>query len=372
MSETGTPEIAEQSESGAGPQKFSRRRIVMSAFGGLIAIPSLGALFGRCMFSGPRWQGAVTEHFDGENFLNLGGVRQRGTGEVIKWRRERNIADWVPVEGATFGPKPPERVGVGELRATPVGHASVLVQMDEHNILTDPVWSERCSPVSWAGPKRMRPPGIRYEDLPPIDAVLISHNHYDHLDMATLKMLMRDHKPKVFCALGNQALLQENGISTATDLHWWRSAALGPLTIHAIPAQHWSGRGLCDRTGTHWCGYMIESQAGSVLFAGDTGLGPHFEMIRSKLGPPRLALLPIGAHLPRWFMQSVHMSAADAVLAHQTLGADVSMAIHHGVFQLADEERDQPLEELRNVLIAAGISSAKFQAPQPGERVIVG
>lgn len=363
--EGATPKMEAQATRG-----MSRRRLIASAFGGLIALPSIGSLFGRCLFSGPRWQGEPGEFFDGTNFKNIGDLSHRSAGDVIRWRYERKVERWKPPANAIAGAAPPERVGMGQLRVTPVGHATVLVQMDEINLLTDPVWSERCSPIGWAGPKRMRPPGISYEDLPPVDAVLISHNHYDHLDLATLKRLARDHKPTIYCALGNAAYLAEQLASDAHDLLWWQAAAIGSLTIRAVPAQHWSGRGLCDRVGTHWCGYNIESKHGNVFFAGDTGFGPHFEMIRAKLGPPRLALLPIGAHLPRWFMGSVHMAPDESVEAHRVLGAARSLAIHHGIFQLADEMRDQPVEELKVALARAGLISDVFATPEPGIPII--
>jgi len=229
-----------------------------------------------------------------------------------------------------------------------VNHSTVLVQMDGFNVLTDPIWSERCSPFSWAGPRRARPPGVRWEDLPPIDAVLISHNHYDHLDVATLQRLARDHRPRIYATLGNGALLRSRGIPVTAELDWWQSADLGPgLSLTSVPAQHFSNRSITDRNRALWTGFVIQGGAGAVYFAGDTALGPHFEQIRNRLGPVRLALLPIGAFRPEWFMSPVHLSPSEALRAHHLVGAATSVAIHFGTFQLGDDGIDEPVQLLQ-------------------------
>jgi L-ascorbate metabolism protein UlaG (beta-lactamase superfamily) len=215
--------------------------------------------------------------------------------------------------------------------------------------------------VEFAGPQRVRPAGIRFEDLPPIHAVVVSHNHYDHLDMPTLSRLHAAHHPRFFVGLGNQALLEAAGIDRVTELDWWEQAALdGELAVHSVPAQHFSQRGLCDRNATLWMGYVLRGPAGVVYFAGDTGMGPHFAQIRQRFGEPRLALLPIGAYLPRWFMHPIHLSPADAVEAHHLLGAKRSVAIHFGTFALADDAQTQPVDELRLALERAPFDPEDF------------
>jgi L-ascorbate metabolism protein UlaG (beta-lactamase superfamily) len=263
-------------------------------------------------------------------------------------------------------------VAEGTLRVTFVNHATVLLQMDGVNILTDPVWSERVSPVSFAGPRRHRPPGLRFEDLPPIDAVLVSHNHYDHMDLATLRQLAGAHRPPVFTGLGNTKFLTRQDVPGARDLDWWESAPLGAgVTVTAVPARHFSTRGFIDRDRTLWCGYVVEGPSGSVYFAGDTGWGSHFEKIGRRFPNLRLALLPIGAYRPRWFMAPAHIDPEDAVRAHETLGAATSIAIHFGTFAQADDGETEPIEELRAALARRLGSKPRFLLLDNGESVDV-
>ncbi len=234
---------------------------------------------------------------------------------------------------------PPQRVESG-LRITMVNHSTVLLQKHGCNILTDPIWSERASPISFAGPRRRRKPGVAWDDLPPIDLVLISHNHYDHLDLPTLRRL----NAGFIAPLGLRRL-----VPTARELDWGGSIEFAGCRIHCVPAMHFSARALFDRNRTLWCGYVIEGAGHTVYFAGDTGFGDHFGWIRDRFGAPDVALLPIGAYEPRWFMSAVHMSPDEAVRVHEILGASTSIAIHHGTFQLADEGIDTPRARLHEI-----------------------
>ena len=241
---------------------------------------------------------------------------------------------------------PPSAVDAPSLLATMVNHSTVLLQQPGSNILTDPVWSERVGPLPFLGPRRRRLPGVEFDRLPAIQTVLVSHNHYDHLDLPTLRRLSARGGSRFVVPLGVGSFLDSRGIGPVHQLDWGESVAVPGATIHAVPALHFSGRGL-RRNRTLWCGYVIESAFGLACFAADTAFGPHFAWIRERFGPPRLALLPIGAYEPPWMMASVHMNPEQAAEAHRILGAAVSIAIHHGTFQLGDEPLDAPRLRLR-------------------------
>lgn len=310
----------------------------------------------------------VSDHYNGRHFHNLE-RNARSLGDVFTWLRTRKPSKWPAwSENARF-PLPAARhsTQLQDWHVTFVNHATVLLQIGPYNLLTDPVWSERVSPFKHLGPKRVRAPGLVLSELPPIDVVLLSHNHYDHMDLATLKWLQRRDQPMVVTGLGNAAILQANGISPVRELDWWQTVAYKELKIHFTPAQHFSGRGLRDRDRTLWGGLWVETVAGSTFFAGDTGYGPHFRQIHERLGAPRLALLPIGAYEPRWFMGPVHMNPADAVLAHRDVQAERSLAIHFNTFQLTDEAITQPVQDLHTALRAQGVADAAFVVLQEGE-----
>jgi L-ascorbate metabolism protein UlaG (beta-lactamase superfamily) len=223
--------------------------------------------------------------------------------------------------------------------------------MDGVNILTEPVWSERVSPVPFVGPRRHRAPGIRFEDLPPIDLVLVSHNHYDHMDVATLR---RIQKP-IVTPLGNAALLRRHGIDGAIDLDWWETTKhTNGIETTVVPARHFSARALSDRNRNLWSGFVISGKSGHAYFAGDTGWGNHFAEIGRRFAPIRAALLPIGSYLPRWFMQPAHIDPAQAVDAHFALGARTSIAVHFGTFALGDDGEYDPLRDLSVALAENG------------------
>lgn len=326
------------------------------------------SLAGCGMFSAPRYNGPVSDHFDGKRFRNQGEVASNGFFDLLKWQLTSDPGPWREWTDAPPGPPPPERVGPGELRVTFVNHATVLVQVDGLNILTDPVWSDRVGPVSFAGPKRARPPGIRFEDLPPIDYVLVSHNHYDHLDLPTVRRLGKAFGPRFFVGLGNARLFFDNGIGNVVDLDWWDSVELrNGVKLTAVPAQHRSNRGMSDEKRTLWAGFVIEGANGYTYFAGDTGFGPHFAQIRERFGAPRLAILPIGAYRPEWFMAPVHLSPRGAVEAHRVLAAHHSVGMHFGTFDQADDGQDEPVHALAAARAAAGVDADRFWVLDFGE-----
>ena len=249
-------------------------------------------------------------------------------------------------------------------------HSTFLIQTQGLNILTDPIWSERTSPVQFAGPKRFVPPGIRWEDLPPIDVVIISHNHYDHLDVNTIKALARDPKASYYVTLGLSANLQELGVEKTYDLDWWEEIKLDEnTTLACVPAQHFSGRGTYDRDKTLWAGFVIQSPAGNIYFAGDTGYGGFFKDIGEKYGPFRLSIIPIGAYKPYWFMSPIHISPEEAVQVHQDVRSDFSIAMHFGTFPLADDGRDDPVTDLEAALEKHNLNKAQFIDLKNGESI---
>jgi L-ascorbate metabolism protein UlaG (beta-lactamase superfamily) len=286
------------------------------------------------------------KHFDGRRFYNPGAPQARGLVDALRWKLTSRPEPSPPFIADVEQSIPPRKVEGRQIRITLVNHSTVLVQGCGFNLLTDPMWSDRASPLSWIGPRRRRKPGVRIEDLPPIDAVLVSHNHFDHLDRTTLRQLASRGRSTFIAAAGLARLLRSEKIEPVHELDWGESLTMSGLRIHCIPAMHFSARGILDRNKTLWCGYVIEYPERLVYFAGDTAFGNHFAWIREKLGPPSLALLPIGAYEPRWFMSAVHMSPEEAVKAHDILGAKISIAIHHGTFQLADDGVDTPKKRL--------------------------
>ncbi len=308
-------------------------------------------------------------NFDGERFRNLVPTRQKSLWDLVRWRIARKVVgDWQDVGNPAYEGERPARVDGAELLVTFVNHSTVLLQTAGVNILTDPIWSERCSPLQFAGPRRHHPPGIDFEQLPKIDVVVVSHNHYDHMDLPTLRQLFRRDRPVFLVGLANAPLLREAGIESGiVELDWWDTHEVTTgVRIHGVPAQHWSTRTRFDINRMLWMGYVIESAGGPVFFAGDTGAGPHFGMIRERFGPMRFSLLPIGAFLPRWFMKDNHLSPTDALVAHRELESRESMAVHFGTFELGDDGQYHARDELLALLGAAGITAGEFWVPQVG------
>lgn len=313
--------------------------------------------------------GSITDHFDGVRFFNPGEPEtDRTLRQVIRWKLAGGAARWprsVPITPV----RPAARVG--GLCVTMVGHSTLLIQTAGLNILTDPVWSERASPLAFAGPKRVTAPGIAFDDLPPIDAVLISHCHYDHLDLATVKRLVAVHDPLLVMPLGNDVIVRAAAPQARIAMGDWHDRiALGAnASVTLTRANHWSARGVADRRMALWSGHFLRTPAGALWFAGDTGYGDGaiFRDIRARLGAPDLALIPIGAYEPQWFMSAQHCDPAEAVRIMQDVGADRAIGIHWGTFQLTDEPRDAPPAALATALAQAGIGPDRFVAAAAGD-----
>jgi L-ascorbate metabolism protein UlaG (beta-lactamase superfamily) len=266
-------------------------------------------------------------------------------------------------------PKQPPRRDDASAVVTFIGHATFLIQTAAGNILTDPMYSERAGPWNLLGPRRVRPPAISFDDLPPIAIILLSHNHYDHCDVRTLGMLARRFDPMVITPVGNAPLVRSAGMRRVEELDWWQDAKTPPLPIMLTPAHHFSARGALDRNRALWGGFVIVAGGRRLYFAGDTAYAPFFGDIRRRLGPFDLALLPIGAYEPRWFMQSVHMNPAEAVQAHLDLEAPESIGMHFGTFQLTTEGIDEPLRALEHAREARNVPASRFRTIGFGESV---
>lgn len=313
----------------------------------------VAAFFIAYSVSAPGYKGPKTDNFDGSKFINRPGYQEQGFGELIKWGFNRNLGPWPELteNDVEYGTKPAARINDSTQVITYVNHSTFLIQTNGLNLLLDPVWSNRVSPFSFAGPKRMRPPGIRFEDLPDIDYVLISHNHYDHLDINTIRDLEKAHSPTFIVPLGVDLYLQKNGVEKTIALNWWEGTDLSEsVRVDAVEAQHFSSRGMFDRDKTLWAGFVIQSPLGNVYFAGDTGYNNFFTEIGERYAPIKTAIIPIGAYIPRWFMSPVHVDPAQAVQIHNDVKAELSIGMHFGTFPLADDGKQQPLNDLEIAL----------------------
>jgi L-ascorbate metabolism protein UlaG (beta-lactamase superfamily) len=313
-----------------------------------------------------------SDHCDGQHFFNPGAAPgSRGLVQVLRWRMNGQHIAWDKPPPDPAFPPPPAAVEPGTAAVTFINHSTFLIRLPGARLLTDPIFSDRCSPVAWAGPQRARPPGIPLADLPRPDIVLISHNHYDHMDIPSLRAIQRRHAPRFVTLLGNARILARHGIQ-AVELDWWQETGIAGLRLTATPARHFSARTPWDRNRALWGGFMIDTGAGQILFAGDSAAGPHWAEIRTHLGPPALALLPIGAYEPRWFMAAAHMNPEEAVQAHLALGARRSVGKHFGTFQLTDEAIDAPVQALAAARTAHGLAPSDFDTHGFGETRLYG
>jgi L-ascorbate metabolism protein UlaG (beta-lactamase superfamily) len=290
--------------------------------------------------------------------------------DLLRWRLTSRAAAWPERVEVAHVPLPPRPASEG-IAATWVGQSTFLLRSASATVLTDPVFSERCGPVSWAGPRRVAAPGVALGAIPRVDAVLLSHDHYDHCDLPTLRLLASRDNPLILCPLGYRGLLAGAGLDRIVELDWWQAHA-APAGIEAtlVPAMHWCRRMPFATNRRLWGGFMLRTGGRLVYFAGDSGYSEAlFAGIGRRCGAPDLALLPIGAYEPRWFMSSSHMNPSEAVRAHRDVGARRSAAMHWGTFQLTDEGREEPLLALARARAEAGLLPGDFSAPAPGESV---
>jgi L-ascorbate metabolism protein UlaG (beta-lactamase superfamily) len=326
------------------------------------------------------YRGPASGHFDRERFFNPDAPPPSSRGRrnfLSRWSSNEERAAWperVPVRPTV----PPARVEGGAMLVTWVGHATVLVQTEGLNILTDPIWSDRASPFSFVGPRRVRAPGVRFEDLPKIDLILVSHNHYDHMDLPTLRRLWRRDRPLIVTSLGNDTIIAAAGVR-AVARDWGGRVPVRPARRRADGAvagavevivernHHWSSRWFTDRNRALWSAFTIVTPGGNVFFAGDTGWGDG-SWVRgaARHGPFRLAIIPIGAYEPRDFMRSHHVNPEEALAIFETLGPARALGVHWGTFQLTFEPIDEPPRRLAALLRQRDIDAGRFVAVEAG------
>jgi L-ascorbate metabolism protein UlaG (beta-lactamase superfamily) len=305
-----------------------------------------------------------SDHFDGRRFFNPTGPQLQPFSAVPRMLLERRTP-WPPQVDLT--PQPVPALDGAAAVVTFIGHTTFLIQTAAGNVLTDPMYSDRAGPLNLLGPRRVRQPAVRFEDLPSIAMVLLSHNHYDHCDLPTLSRLAKRFNPLVVTPLGNAPLVRSAGVCRIEELDWWEDSRESMLPLTVTPAHHFSARSPFDRNRALWGGFGLSVGRRRMFFAGDTAYAPIFPDIRRRLGPIDLALLPIGAYEPRWFMRSVHMNPAEAVQAHLELEAAESVAMHFGTFQLTTEGIDDPVRGLEEARRAKGVEPQQFGALGFGE-----
>lgn len=318
----------------------------------------------------------LTSHTSGDGFRNTYPVENPRFIDLLKWRWDRLWMDIPALESYSFpiAENDPAKLETNNNRPsyTWIGHATALVQINGKNILTDPHFSKRASPVQWAGPKRVVAPGVPLKALPKIDVVLISHDHYDSLDYNSIIELIKrpgGDSTKFFVGLGLGPILKKWGVNNVIEMNWWENRNIDNLEIIAVPCRHWSKRALTKRNQTLWAGWIARSKDFSFYFAGDSGYSQVFKDIGEKYGPFDLAAIPIGAYEPRWFMKTNHMNPEEAVQVHIDTKARKSMAIHWGTFALTDEPLDEPPKRLEIAMERANIPREDFMVIKHGETV---
>lgn len=344
------------------------RRKLLTFFG----IPALATLFGgayaaRARGQNPYYNGPVTANFDGLHFSD-GRVVTKGFREFFQWQIQGGRESWPASFAVPPQDVPPARVD--SLRVAHVGHATFLIQTGGLNIITDPLFSERASPVQFAGPKRVNPPGIAFDNLPKIDVILITHNHYDHLDLNSVNRLVDRDRSRIIAPLGNDSIIRAKRPDVAVEAYDWgaKLALSAHVDVTLVPAYHWSARGAFDRRMALWASYVIGTPAGRIYHVGDTGYhdGAFFREHGESFGPFKLAILPIGAYEPRWFMADNHMNPAEAIEVMKSLKAEQALGHHWGTFQLTNEGVERPREALMATLAASEISPDRFTPSLPG------
>ncbi len=347
--------------------RMNRRKLLT-----LLGLPALGTLLGGAFAiqtgrRNPYYNGPIKDNFDGLHFSD-GREITKGFSDFLRWQMQGGREAWPASFATPPQDTPPARVD--GLRVAHIGHATFLIQAGGVNIITDPVLSERASPFQFAGPKRANPPGVAFDRLPKIDVILITHNHYDHLDLNSVYRIFDRDRSRIVAPLGNDTIIRAKRQDIPVEAHDWGATVKLSEKVEAtlVPAYHWSARGALDRRMALWASYVLTTPAGRIYHIGDTGYhdGALFRGHGEEFGPFRLALLPIGAYEPRWFMADNHMNPDEAVKVMQSLRAETALGHHWGTFQLTNEGVERPRDALRAAVAAAGLPEGRFVASLPG------
>jgi N-acyl-phosphatidylethanolamine-hydrolysing phospholipase D len=323
----------------------------------------------------PRQVFSSSPHHTPKGFQNLYRPLERGFGSFLRWQLglgPREILPLSPEEVPDYKPEMAQPAiqrikgpDSNKIQVTWIGHSTFLIQMEGMNILTDPIWSDSCGPNGFLKVKRITPPGVPFEELPPIHAVLISHNHYDHLDEPTVKRL--GNGPTYFVPLGIARWFEKRKIKNVVEMDWWQTSSIGGLNVHSVPIQHFSNRTPFDRNETLWSGWIIENDSSRIFFAGDTGYSPVFKEIGDRFRPIQISIIPIGAYRPRWFMNPVHVDPPEAIEILKDTLSEIAIAGHWGTFKLSDEPLGEPAVYLRKALKEKDVEEGRFTIMKFGE-----
>jgi len=331
----------------------------------ILIVILLTVVIGKYLSTTP-YKGPVSPHFNGKRFKNPSGRSAKGFRDVGKYMQKRERDVWPPIVNPYVHTSAISRVPSSEIQYVWINHSTFLLQIDGMTILTDPIFSDYCSPVPVPPMKRHRPPGVSLDLLPDIDLVLVSHNHYDHLDKWSIAQISKRWNPQFICPLGNKTTVESMGASQVIEIDWYESSLFKTLNITATPTNHFSSRGLYDRNTSLWSGFMISGTERQIYFLGDSGYSDIFKEVRSKLGHIDLALIPIGAYKPRWFMGPIHISPEEAVQVHKDLQSPKSVAMHFGTFALADDNPERAITEFAKALKDQEISDTEFSIIEEG------
>jgi len=338
----------------------------------LLGIPAVATLLGgayaaRARGQNPYYNGPVSANFDGLHFSD-GRQITKGFRDFLRWQLEGGKESWPASFSTPLQDVPPAKAD--GIRVSHVGHASFLIQAGGINLITDPLFSERASPVQFAGPRRVNPPGVAFADLPKIDAILITHNHYDHLDLASVHRIFDRDSCRIIAPLGNDTIIRAKRPDITVEAHDWggKIELSAGVYVTLVPSYHWSARGALDRRMALWASYVIGTPQGRIYHVGDTGYhnGAFFRDHGEAFGPFRLAILPIGAYEPRWFMADNHMNPDEAIQVMLSLKAEAALGHHWGTFQLTNEGVERPRQALLGALAASNIAEERFCASLPG------